>query len=40
MENYLVYIAFGFAVAGLGSSVGNEYRLKKLQKRIDELEKK
>lgn len=39
MEDYLVYVAFGFAVDAFGSAVGSEYRIKKLKKRLDELEK-
>lgn len=39
MEDFLAYIAFGFAVAAFGTAVGSEYRIKKLKKRLDELEK-
>lgn len=40
MDNLFVYVAFGIAVTAFGSPAGNEYRLRKLQKRIEDLEKK
>jgi len=39
MDNIYSFIAFGFAIAAFASSVTHESKIKKLQKRLDELEK-